>query len=146
SMAMVLVMGLSLCCSTSKQRVFRFIPDEASVLENFQQACGGEFRHTDAWVEFLADGLVDVEASSHLLYRYLRNLSWRILVAQHSRAHCVGFVAGLPAQRCQRADNVRCGRMFLMPRSAEPARSVEAWRRACDSLAIRHLLCAEHFS
>src|SRR5262245_49830360 len=50
--SMVLVMGLSLLSSASKQRVSNFIPEMAAVLRNFQRANDGEYRHTDADLKF----------------------------------------------------------------------------------------------
>ena len=71
---------------------------------------------------------------------------WRLLVADRAADRVGGHRARLHAKPCERTGRLQCRGMFLLPRCAQPARSIKAGRRTCHPLAIRHLLRSEYFA
>src|ERR1700712_5568706 len=94
-------------------------------------------KQTSHRIEALDDGLVNVETTSPPGRSGRRCRSRYFLVADDSGGDRCDVVAAAYAQPRQRRHNVQCRWMFLLPRGAEPARSPEARRWACDDGAVR---------
>src|SRR5438270_9498457 len=92
------------------------------------------------------DGSVNAATNSLGCRRGWRCGLWRLLVADRAADRVGGHGARLHAKPCERTGRLQCRGMFLLPRGAQPARSIKAGRRTCYPLAIWHLLRSEYFA
>ena len=127
----------------SKQWRFGFIPVTRLNASNFRAANGSNNRHSGRYSGMIGDGSVNATSLPEFGSGFRRSVR-RLLVADGHPVRAGGYRAGLYAQRRERADNLQCRGMFLLPCRARPARSHKARRRPCDPITVRDLLRAEH--
>src|SRR5258707_12433899 len=128
----------------SKQQDSGFIPEKTGETPRiFKQSMAGTHALLAVRLKVDSDGPVNVATNFPWHRSGWRRCLRRFLVADSRPRDVGGHRTGPRSEPCERTDNIQCRRMFLLPRRARSARSLEAQRRARDPLTVRAFLFAE---